>query len=99
MSSESRRFSIEVSPHAERDLAKLPGVIARLILEEIRARLSVEPIRESKTRIKRLTAFAPPLYRLRAGDYRVYYRVFLQHVVILSVFHKKDSDRWLKRQG
>jgi len=99
MSSESRRFSIEVSPHAERDLAKLPGVIARLILEEIRARLSVEPIRESKTRIKRLTAFAPPLYRLRAGDYRVYYRVPLQHVVILSVFHKKDSDRWLKRQG
>ena len=37
MSSESPRFSIEVSPHAERDLAKLPGAIARLILEEIRA--------------------------------------------------------------
>ena len=98
MRSESRRFSIEVSPHAERDLAKLHNAIARLILEEIRARLSVEPIRESKTRIKRLIGFAPPLYRLKAGDYRVYYRVPQQHVIILSVFHKKDSDRWLKRQ-
>ena len=70
MSSESRRVAIEISPHAERDLAKLPGAIARLILEEIRARLSTEPIREIKTRIKRLTGFSPPLYRLRVGDYR-----------------------------
>ena len=43
MSSESRRFAIEVSPHAERDIAKLSGAIARLILEEIRARRSTEP--------------------------------------------------------
>jgi mRNA-degrading endonuclease RelE of RelBE toxin-antitoxin system len=99
MSSESPRFSIEVSPHAERDLAKLPSAMARLSLEEIRAHLSTEPIRESKTRIKRLTGFSPPLYRRRVGDYRVYYRVTLQHVVLLGVFHKTDSDRWLKRQG
>ena len=99
MSADSRRFSIEVSPHAERDLAKLPSAIARLILEELRARLSTEPIREIKTRVKRLIGFSPPLYRLRVGDYRVYYRVTLQLVVIHSVFHNKDSDRWLKRQG
>ena len=99
MSADSRRFSIEVSPHAERDLAKLPSAIARLILEELRARLSTEPIREIKTRVKRLIGFSPPLYRLRVGDYRVYYRVTLQHVVALGIFHKKNSDRWLKRQG
>ncbi|TKB91936.1 MAG: type II toxin-antitoxin system RelE/ParE family toxin [Nitrospira sp.] len=46
-----------------------------------------------------MIGFSPPLYRLRVGDYRVSYRVTLQLVVILSVFHKKDSDRWLKRQG
>ena len=99
MSSEACRFAIKVSSHAEQDIAKLPSAIARLILEEIRARLSTEPIREIKTRIKRLTGFSPPLYRLRVGDYRVYYRVALQHVIILGAFHKKDSDRWLKRQG
>jgi mRNA-degrading endonuclease RelE of RelBE toxin-antitoxin system len=99
MSADSSRFSIEVSPHAERVLVKLPSAIARLILEEIRARLSTEPTREMKTRVKWLIGFSPPLYCLRVGDYRVYYRVTLQHVVILSVFHKKDSDCWLKRQG
>jgi mRNA-degrading endonuclease RelE of RelBE toxin-antitoxin system len=99
MSADSSRFSIEVSPHVVRDLAKLPGAIALLILEEIRARLSTEPTREMKTRVKRLIGFSPPLYSLRVGDYRVYYRVTLQYVVILSVSHKKDSDRWLKRQG
>ena len=55
MTSESPRFSIEVSPHTERDLAKLPSTITSLILEETRARLSMDPIREIKTRIKRLT--------------------------------------------
>lgn len=99
MSSDPRRFSIEVAPHAERDLAKLPHAISRLLLEEIKIRLAVQPLQEMKTRIKRLIGFAPPLYRLRVGDYRVYYRVVLQHVIILGAFHKKDSDRWLKRQS
>ena len=99
MSPESPRYSIEVSTHAEREISKLPHTIARLILEEIRARLSTDPIRETKTRIKRLTGFSPPLYRLRVGDYRIYYRIAPPRVVILGIFHKKDSDRWLKRQA
>lgn len=99
MSPESPRYSIEVSTHAEREISKLPHAIALLILEEIRARLSTDPIRETKTRIKRLTGFSPPLYRLRVGDYRIYYRIAPPRVVILGIFHKKDSDRWLKRQA
>jgi mRNA-degrading endonuclease RelE of RelBE toxin-antitoxin system len=98
MSPESPRYSIEVSTHAEREISKLPYAIARLILEEIRARLSTDPIRENKTRIKRLTGFSPPLYRLRVGDYRIYNRIVPPRVVILGIFHKKNSDRWLKRQ-
>jgi mRNA-degrading endonuclease RelE of RelBE toxin-antitoxin system len=73
MSQESPRLSIEVSAYAGREISKLPHAIARLILEEIRARLSTDPIREIKTRIKRLTGFSLPLYRLRVGDYRIYY--------------------------
>lgn len=98
MSPETPRFSFEVSSHAERDISKLPKTIARLILEEIRSRLSTDPIREIKTRIKRLTGFSPPLYRLRVGDYRIYYRIAPPRVVVLGIFHKKDSDRWLKKQ-
>lgn len=99
MSSDPPRFSIEVARHAERDLEKLPSTISRLILQEIKTRLARQPLQEIKTRIKRLTRFTPPLYRLRVGDYRVYYRVVLQHVIILGAFHKKDSDRWLNRQS
>jgi mRNA-degrading endonuclease RelE of RelBE toxin-antitoxin system len=98
MSLESSRFTVEISSHVEREITKLPHAIARLILDEIRARLSTDPIREIKTRIKRLTGFSPPLYRLRVGDYRIYYRIAPPRVVILGIFHKKDSDRWLKRR-
>ena len=99
MSSESRRLSIDVSSHAERDLAKLLGAITRIILGEIAVRLGTKSIRENKTRIKRLTGFSPPLYRLTSRRLSSVLSNRLQHVVILGVFHKKDSDRWLKGQG
>lgn len=91
-------FSIEVSDHAQRDIQTLPEAIARLMLQEIRVRLTAAPYREIKTRIKRLTGFTPPLYRLRVGDYRVYYRIIPSRVIVLAALHKKDSDRWLKRR-
>ncbi|MBI3391663.1 MAG: type II toxin-antitoxin system RelE/ParE family toxin [Nitrospirae bacterium] len=78
-------------------LHALPTAARQSILDEISARLSTNPVRESKTRIKRMTGFIPPLYRLRVGDYRVYYRVHAPTVAILAVLQKKDSDRWLKK--
>lgn len=99
MTGEAGPFFIEVSDHAQRDIQALPEAIPRLILQEIKARLSAAPYREIKTRIKRLTGFAPPLYRLRVGDYRVYYRIIPSRVIVLATIHKKDSDRWLKRQA
>jgi mRNA-degrading endonuclease RelE of RelBE toxin-antitoxin system len=70
-----------------------------MILLEIQSRLSSEPFKGSKTRIKRLVGFTPPLYRLRVRDYRAYYRIVEQQVVVLTVLHKKDSERWLKRRS
>ena len=98
MTGGAKPFSIEVSDHALKDIQAIPEAIARLILQEIQARLTAAPYREMKTRIKRLTGFAPPLYRLRVGDYRVYYRIIPSRVIVLAALHKKDSDRWLKRQ-
>jgi mRNA-degrading endonuclease RelE of RelBE toxin-antitoxin system len=93
------RFSIEFNRHAEREIKSLPSAVAHIVLQEIQERLSAAPFQEIKTRIKRVTGFVPPLYRLRVGDYRAYYRVIERRVVILAVLHKKDSDRWLRRQG
>ena len=90
-------FRIELSAGAEKDLGALPTNIQRAVLSEINLRLRSEPYREIKTRIKRLTGMVPPLYRLRVGDYRAYYRILKDRVVVLAILHKKDTERWLKR--
>ena len=92
-------FHIEFDDAAKRDLKKLQSEIIRTVLQEIQTRLTTEPYREFKTRIKKLSGFIPPLYRLRTGDYRTYYRIIEKRVVILAVLHKKDSDRWLRRMA
>jgi mRNA-degrading endonuclease RelE of RelBE toxin-antitoxin system len=92
-------FTIEFAREAEREIRSLPAADATVILQEIQNRLSFEPFKVSKTRIKRLVGFTPPLYRLRVGDYRAYYRMVAQQVVVLTVLHKKDSERWLKRRS
>ena len=92
-----KEFRVELGTGAERDLGALPTNIQRVVLAEITLRLRSEPYREIKTRIKRLTGIIPPLYRLRVGDYRVYYRILEDRVVVLAMMHKKDSERWLKR--
>ncbi len=92
-----KTFRIELAGGAERDLRQLPADVQRTILQGIHRWLTAAPFREIKTRLKRLTGFVPPLYRLRVGDYRVYYRIVADRVVVLALFHKKDSDRWLKR--
>ncbi len=99
MSLGDQPFTIEFTKEAQREIKALPKADARLILQEIQTRLSSDPFKQSKTRIKRLVGFIPPLYRLRIGDYRSYYRIVTDHVVILTVLHKKDSERWLKRRG
>ena len=99
MSAGDKPFTIEFAREAEREIRTLPAAEARIMLREIQSRLSSEPFKGSKTRLKRLVGFTPPLYRLRVGDYRAYYRIGEQQVVALTVLHKKDSERWLKRRS
>ena len=94
---EPKTFRIELAGGAERDLQQLPADVQRTVLHEIHRRLVAHPFREIKTRLKKLSGFVPVLYRLRVGDYRVYYRILSDRVVVLALLHKKDSDRWLKR--
>jgi len=99
VSASDEPFTIEFVRTSEREIRELPAADARMILREIQSRLSSKPFKGSKTRIKRLVGFTPPLYRLRVGDYRVYYRIVAQQVVVLTVLHKKDSERWLKSRS
>ena len=94
---DAKTFSAELSREAERDLKTLPLDAQRATLSEIQKWLTKEPFREIKTRIKRLTGFSPSMYRLRIGDYRAYYRILADRVVVLAILDKKDSARWLRR--
>ncbi|MFQ5916431.1 MAG: type II toxin-antitoxin system RelE/ParE family toxin [Candidatus Binatia bacterium] len=94
---DQKTFHIVLERGAEKDFGRLPTGAKQTVLQEVQRWLVTSPFREIKTRIKRLSGFVPPLYRLRIGDYRAYYRILSDRVVILAILHKKDSDRWLRR--
>jgi mRNA-degrading endonuclease RelE of RelBE toxin-antitoxin system len=67
------------------------------IADQCQRLLSVNPTLESRARIKRLRGDVFPSYRLRVGDYRVFYEVEedAQRVMIYGVVSKSQVDEWL----
>ncbi len=93
---EEKKFSIVFSHSAQREIEKLEIQDALQLARDIKAYLEGSPFPFGKTRMKKLTGFHPPLYRLRSGDYRVYYRIVSREIVILAITHKKDSEKHLR---
>jgi len=93
----AKRFKIALTAAAERDLAALESEHALQIAGDIQDYLEINPIPLGKPRLKKLSGFVPPLYRLRSGDFRVFYRIERVQIVILAIMQKKDSERFLKR--
>jgi len=91
-----KRFKVIFSPPAQREIERVEIDSALQIAKDIKTCLEISPLPFGKTRIKKLTGFHPPLYRLRSGNFRVYYRIISRDVVILSITHKKDSEKVLK---
>lgn len=92
-----KRFEVIFSPSAQRELERLEVDIALQITKSMKTYLETSPLPFGKTRIKKLTGFDPPLYRLRSGDFRVYYRILSRKIIILSITHKKDSEKVFKK--
>ena len=67
------------------------------LAKDIKSYLETSPLPFGKTRIKKLTGFVPPLYRLRSGKFRAYYRIIYKEVIILAITQKKDSEKFLRR--
>jgi mRNA-degrading endonuclease RelE of RelBE toxin-antitoxin system len=92
-----RKFKVVFSPSAEKQIEGLETDDAIQLAKDIEAYLETSPLPLGKPRIKKLTGFEPPLYRLRSGDFRAYYRIISGKVVILAITNKKDSDKFLNR--
>ncbi len=83
-------YHIEITATAERDLKNLRAYDKSAVLDAIELHLSHQPTAESKSRIRKLLQPAISTYRLRVGDFRVYYNVddAAVEVLVVRVFEK-----------
>ena len=88
-----------MSPEAFQDIKALKAHDRVQIKDLMETHLRNEPMKTSKSRIKRLRGLSRPQFRLRAGEFRVYYDVVGSMVQILAIIKKSKSDEWLKRAG
>lgn len=89
------KFSVQLTKPAAADLQSLPDSVRRTILEDISI-LEQDPFPSGPNK-KKLKGFKFPLYRLRAGDYRVLYRIDQELVTVMRVIDRKDLERTIRR--
>jgi len=89
-------YEIILKRSAIADIDRLLKYHATQVVDAIEKHLAHEPTRESKRRIKRLHGIHNPDYRLRVGDYRVFYTVedAGRQVQVLRVMHKDQTHSY-----
>ncbi len=87
------RYEVVLKESAVADLDRLRKYTATQILDAVERHLQDDPTKESKSRIKRLRGVSNPDYRLRVGDYRVFFAVdaAARRVEVLRVMHKDQT--------
>ena len=93
------RYEIIFAPEARDDLKRVPKADANTVLDAVELHLRHEPELVSKSRIKRLRELRSPQYRLRIGEWRVFYDVVEGSVWIRGVVRKPDASHWLAQFG
>jgi mRNA interferase RelE/StbE len=84
-------FRIAVRPRAAAQIRRLRRVDAVAILDALETHLRHAPDRVSRSRIKRLRGRHAATYRLRVGNYRIFYDVMEAEVVVIAVLHKRET--------
>lgn len=84
-------YQLRYSPEALEDLRRLRRVDRTGIVRAVEEVLSVNPTLESRARVRRLREPAPTQYRLRVGDFRVFYDVAGERVDIIRVLSKEEA--------
>lgn len=91
-------FDIHISPEAAETLKSLSTFDRKRIQSELRIHLTHEPIKTSRSRIKKLDPAGITEYRLRVGEFRVYYNVSV-HDAIVFVLHIFEKGRRMTPGG
>ena len=92
------KYAIMLSPGAVDNLKQMNTYDKAAVKELIEIHLRYEPMKESKSRIKKLRGISHPQYRLRVSNWRVFYDVVGSTVEILALFSKQEALQWLKQR-
>lgn len=92
-------FEILLAPEAIEDLRKLKARVRAVVRDALETHLRHEPRKTSRTRIKRLRGLSKPQYRLRVGDFRIFYDVAGSNVEVLAIVAKSEAESWLAQFG
>jgi mRNA-degrading endonuclease RelE of RelBE toxin-antitoxin system len=93
------RFEIVLAPQAVEDLGTLKANIRSAVKDALETHLRHEPMKTSRSRIKRLRGLARPQYRLRVGEIRIFYDVSAGIVEVLAIVRKSEAGKWLEQFG
>jgi mRNA-degrading endonuclease RelE of RelBE toxin-antitoxin system len=87
-------FTLLWTAHAARDTEGLPASHREQVLKDLWTP-ALSPFPQG-ARIKKLKGFAPPLYRLRAGDYRILYRIEGKSITVYRVIPRSQLEHILR---
>lgn len=82
------RYRIILAPEAANDLRRLEAHFRTEVRDAFERHLRQEPTKTSRSRIKRLRGLSRPQYRLRVGEFRVFYDVSGSSVKVLAIIAK-----------
>jgi mRNA interferase RelE/StbE len=93
------RFEIILAPEAVDDLRALKATVRSTVRDALETHLRYQPMKTSRSRIKRLRGLAKPQYRLRVDEIRVFYDVSGESVEVLAIVPKSEASKWLVQFG
>ena len=91
-------FSIEVKSEALKQLTGIKRYYAVQIIHAIEENLRTTPDKPSPPRIKILRGRQQAAYRLREGDYRIFYDVVGDTVIVVAILHKNDTEKFYEEE-
>ena len=95
------RYVVAIARSAQAQFEKLDVRWRSSLKKAMRKHLETAPMRQSKSRIKRLRGLRQPQYRLRVDEMRVYYDVNdeEERVEVLGFVLRPETADWLKEHG
>lgn len=92
-------YEIVLTDTAKKHFRELDAQWRTVVRKGLDVHLRHEPMKLSRSRIKRLRESEHPEYRLRLDPYRVFYDVARQRVAVLAIVPKDEAAGWLDRHG